>query len=285
MKFRNPLTNDQKVKVLNTIVYLTGIYTLVFHFSWLLLGLGLIAGWFLYLTGFHGSLHMYSSHRAFRPRNKFFKYLILFAGTMTGVGSNIMWAATHRKHHKYSDHEGDPHSPVCPSVGTPGLWHNIKLWFYYFPTYHINVRTVKDLTVDKEHKFFHNNYFKIHIVFVLMLALIDPVYIGYFWALPILYGYTGTNYIVVTCHLPKWREKIGYVNFPNERVDNSYNNKIAAILLPGEGNHENHHVNPGAIKNALAPGDIDLGWWWIKIIAEPKSINVNPGVWKQYYHG
>jgi fatty-acid desaturase len=67
-------------------------------------------------------------------------------------------------------------------------------------------------------------------------------------------------------------------------VDNSYNNKIAAILLPGEGNHENHHVNPGAIKNALAPGDIDLGWWWIKLISSAESRDISEKTWKQDYH-
>jgi len=193
-----------------------------------------------------------------------------------------MWAATHRKHHKFSDKPGDPHSPVEPAEGKVGWLHNFKLWFYYFPTYHINVRTVKDLTVDKEHKLFHKHYFKIHIAFVVLLALIDPIYIGYFWAIPILYGYTGTNYIVVTCHLPWWKERIGYTNF-KDQVDNSYNNKLMAILLPGEGNHENHHVNPGAIRNALSTRDIDLGWWWINIVALPDSLDTSESTWKQEY--
>ena len=53
-----------------------------------------------------------------------------------------------------------------------------------------------------------------------------------------------------------------------------------AVLVPGEGNHENHHVNPATAKNALVKGEWDLGWWFIQLIGK----NINTTQLKQTYH-
>src|SRR5260221_157917 len=62
-------------------------------------GLGIAMGFHRYFT--HGS---FKSTRAF-------KIALGVAGSMAIEGPILDWVSDHRRHHKYSDKEGDPHSP------------------------------------------------------------------------------------------------------------------------------------------------------------------------------
>jgi len=265
------ISSDTKVKTLQAIVWIVTAVTLIGFWDTKLFLLGLVAGWFLWLAGINGSLHKYSSHKCFTAKNKFTELTIHLFGTLCALGSNISWAATHRKHHQFSDLPDDPHSIHNHK---PGKWEAFKtgwkMYWYYFPTYHINPRTVKDLTVDPMHKWFHKNYYKVHLVYVLLLALINPVYVGYFWALPAFYVHTGISYITVTAHCIWFRKLFGgYRNF--DIVDKTFNWLPAAIFFPGEGNHNNHHAHPGNPSNRMGPWDVDLGYWYLKLIGNIKK--------------
>jgi fatty-acid desaturase len=256
------ISSDTKVKLLQGAIYALLVVTLVFNWNTIFFLIGLGLGWFFWLAGITGSLHKYSSHKCFTAKNKLAEVFILFMGTIVGLGSNISWAATHRKHHQFSDHEGDPHSI---HTGSGGFWRAVKIYWFYFPTYPINPRTVKDLTNDPMHRWFHKHYYKIIIGYVLFLYLIGGVTaIGYLWALPVFYVHTGISYITVLAHNRTLYKVIGYRNFNIK--DYTFNWSIASILLPGEGNHNNHHALPGAAQNAFTTKDIDLGMWYLKAI-------------------
>ena len=62
-------------------------------------GAGISMGYHRYFT--HGSF------KAVRP----FKIALGIAGSLAIEGPVMTWVADHRRHHKYSDREGDPHSP------------------------------------------------------------------------------------------------------------------------------------------------------------------------------
>lgn len=259
------LSTDTRVKLLQATVYIGFLYTLIFQFDlhWLLPSL--VFSWLIFLLGASLGLHKYSSHRAFETKNNFYKVVMLFASTVLCLGSNISWASTHRKHHQYSDRSEDPHSPNV----NPSLWRSIKLWFYYFPTYHVSPSIVKDLTVDPIHKFFHRNYFKINIIYVVVLALIDIRLACYFYFVPVIYTFTAISYITVLAHNP-WLSKFGYKNIDSR--DLSFNSRVASIFVPGDGNHNNHHGRPGMASNKIADRDWDLGFWLVKLIGRlPKT--------------
>ena len=71
----------------------------------------------LYLVVGHGvtiGFHRLFTHRSFvaaRP----LKIALAIAGSMSFQGSLIGWVAEHRRHHMYTDRDGDPHSPVRPA--------------------------------------------------------------------------------------------------------------------------------------------------------------------------
>lgn len=261
------LSSDTKVKILQATVYAVFLVTLVFYWNTSLFLIGLALGWFFWLSGITGSLHKYSSHRCFTARNKLAEVFILFMGTIVSLGSNLSWAATHRKHHQHSDQEGDPHSI---HTGDGSFWRAVKIYFYYFPTYLINPRTIKDLTNDPMHRWFHKHYYKVIAGYVGLLYILGGfTAVGYFWALPVFYVHTGISYITVFAHNRTLYRYIGYRNY--EIKDYTFNWWLASLLFPGEGNHNNHHALPGAAQNAFKPKDIDLAMWYLKLIGHVRN--------------
>ena len=68
--------------------------------------------------GYHRCL-THGSFKTYRP----VRWLFAFLGGLSGEGSALTWVANHRKHHHFSDKEGDPHSP------RDGGWWSHMLWF------------------------------------------------------------------------------------------------------------------------------------------------------------
>ena len=255
------ITLDTKVKLLQAFAYIGFLYTLAFEFDLVyFLTSFFLLGWLMTLIGISCGLHKYSAHKNFETKNQALKIIMLTVATIMSLGSSIAWSCTHRKHHQTSDHEDDPHSP---NTNGGGLWRSIKLWFYYFPTYHISPRIVKDLSVDPIHKFFHKHYFKIVLGYVLVLALIDIRLACYLYFVPVIYGFQATSYITVLAH-NRWLGQFGYRHFNTS--DYSFNSKVAAIFCPCDGNHNNHHAEAGAATNSFKSGDWDTGYWFIRLI-------------------
>ena len=67
---------------------------------------------FYYVTGLGVSmgLHRYFTHGSFKAVRGL-KIALAIAGSLAIEKPVITWVADHRRHHKYSDKDGDPHSP------------------------------------------------------------------------------------------------------------------------------------------------------------------------------
>jgi stearoyl-CoA desaturase (Delta-9 desaturase) len=57
--------------------------------------------------------HRMFTHRSFKA-GRILKVVLGVAGSMAVQGSLTAWVANHRRHHVFSDQEGDPHSPNVP---------------------------------------------------------------------------------------------------------------------------------------------------------------------------
>jgi len=64
------------------------------------------------------------THRAFES-SRTFRAIAAAMGSMAVQGSVITWVADHRKHHAFTDHEGDPHSP---HLSGPGFWGGVRVF-------------------------------------------------------------------------------------------------------------------------------------------------------------
>jgi stearoyl-CoA desaturase (delta-9 desaturase) len=106
------------------------------------------------LTGFGVTVgfHRHLTHRAFKTTRPIHAALAVL-GSAAIEGPVISWVADHRKHHAYSDHEGDPHSPhVDHGVGwrgaLRGLWHAHVGWLFLHTQRGRKDRYAPDLLAD-----------------------------------------------------------------------------------------------------------------------------------------
>ncbi len=80
--------------------------------------------------GFHRML----THRSFEAK-PWVRATFAILGSMSVQGAVIHWVADHRKHHTFTDEEGDPHSPHTHSGEgvrgvLTGLWHSHMGWLF-----------------------------------------------------------------------------------------------------------------------------------------------------------
>src|SRR6202789_4190516 len=98
-----------------------GAVAALFFFTWQ----ALIAAVALYvlaiIVGIGMCYHRLLTHRGYKVP-KWLEYAVTIFATLALEGGPIFWVATHRIHHKYSDQEGDPHSPV------DGTWWSHMGW-------------------------------------------------------------------------------------------------------------------------------------------------------------
>src|SRR6476659_10730234 len=90
----------------------------------------------MYAVSGHGitvGFHRYFTHGSFRA-NRGLKNALAVAGSFAIEGPVIRWVADHRRHHAFSDREGDPHSPwrygdTVPAL-TKGLFFAHTMWLF-----------------------------------------------------------------------------------------------------------------------------------------------------------
>ncbi|MBG0826304.1 fatty acid desaturase [Planomonospora sp. ID67723] len=225
---------------------------------YLVSGLGVTVGFHRYFT--HGSF------KAKRP----LKLALGIAGSISLEMSVLDWVATHRKHHKFSDKEGDPHSPW--RFG-PGFWSMAKglLWAHMgwlFETTRANREKyapdlVKDPDIIKLHKWFPTLAITSLVAPALLGGLLTwswwGMLTGFFWGTVIRIGllHHVTWSINSICHV------FGEEAF--ESRDKSRNVWWLAIPSFGESWHNLHHSDPTCARHGALKGQIDLSAGLIRI--------------------
>lgn len=205
-------------------------------------------------AGYH-RLFSHYSYSTSRP----IKLFILWCGLISGQGSPYWWAALHRGyHHKHSDTDKDPHSPIH------GFWHSYILWVLKIKEQDISTRYIVDLLRDKDLLYVHKNYLRLLILSHCLIGLIDPYLWLFFMGLPAFL--TLHSYCIQTSlqHIGK----IGYKNFSTN--DNSTNNLILFPIVLGDSWHNNHHADPGNPNFGKHWWEIDTTYLIIKLLRSNK---------------
>ena len=219
--------SSKKVFIVQTVVTLLTIIGIPF-FEWgwpevfaIFIGHLLYGG-----IGISMTYHRYYSHKSFEFKYNWIKQLAQFFGIVSGRGSPIGWVYVHREHHAYSDTEKDPHDPA-----TKG-W---RIFFHNMIDYggKVNKKWIRELFNREQLNI--NKYYMLYIyAYVLALLLISPWALYFFYIVPLTVSAWSLNSFVYFSH------SYGTRNHDNAR-DNSRNNWPIAILLFGEGWHNNHH--------------------------------------------
>src|SRR5579871_1037313 len=110
-----PMTRAQQITV-GVFVFtpmLALLAAIPFFWGW---GLGwhdiVIAAVFYWISGLGITVgyHRHFTHSSFKAKTPL-RVAMAIAGSMAMEGPVVTWVADHRRHHKYSDKDGDPHSP------------------------------------------------------------------------------------------------------------------------------------------------------------------------------
>ncbi len=219
------------VQFVGFVQILTGLVTIAaLMFAHVGLGWWLFAifGYFVYgCIGLSIGFHRYYAHRSFvAPR--WAQIMFTLAGALGCSGSPASWAVMHRQHHKYSDHEGDPHSPKLRGLGVM-LIHN------YAPK-NRRWEMRREFRRDPLQFWVHRNYVFLVVGFAGALLAIDWRLFVFGWAIPVAIKLWISGLTIYITH------RFGYTNFSSE--DDSRNVWWLGYLAWGEGWHNNHHAKP-----------------------------------------
>ena len=233
-----------------------------FYFTWVGLATFFVLHWLSGSIGICLGYHRYLSHKSLKLASPA-RFFTLFCGALSGEGSPLFWAATHRLHHQRADHEGDPHSP------THGPWWSHMFWLFAARSKRerelLMERYVPDLVNDPMMKFFEIIYFPLQIVVGVALYFIgEATGVGglslMLWGLcaRVVAMYHSTWFVNSATHI--W----GYRNY--ECRDLSRNLWWVAVLAYGEGWHNNHHAHPSVAPAGHKWWELDPTWWAIKAL-------------------
>jgi stearoyl-CoA desaturase (delta-9 desaturase) len=229
-------------------------------------GLGITVGYHRYFT--HGSF------KANRP----LKIAMAIAGSMAIEGPVIRWVADHRRHHAFSDKDGDPHSPWRYGETLPALMKGLGFAHigWMFDVEQTNrEKFTPDLMADPDLVWIDRFFPAWAAISMLAPALLGGL-ITLSWTGALTAFFWASLVRVCLLHHVTWSinsvcHAIGRRPF-NAR-DKSANFWPLAILSFGESWHNMHHADPTAARHGVLPGQLDIsarlirwfqafGWAW-----------------------
>jgi stearoyl-CoA desaturase (delta-9 desaturase) len=219
-------------------------------------------------VGFHRHL----THRSFKAK-KPVRAVLAACGSIAIEGPVISWVADHRKHHAFSDQEGDPHSPHVGHgsgwIGAiRGLLHAHVGWLFIHTQRGKRDRYAPDLIADPTISFIDRTF-----LWWALGGLVLPFALGYLIGGTLMTGLTGllwgggvrmlvvhhvTYSINSLCHF------FGRRDF--ETGDESRNLAWLSIFTFGESWHNNHHAFPTSARHGLRRWQIDPSWIVIRAL-------------------
>ncbi|WP_431962877.1 acyl-CoA desaturase [Actinacidiphila sp. bgisy160] len=228
--------------------------------SWL--DLGLMVG--MYFLGCHGitiGFHRHFTHGSFKA-NRPLKIALAVAGSMAVEGPIVRWVADHRRHHKFSDAEGDPHSPWRYGETVPallkGLWWAHMGWMFdeeQTPQHKYAPDLIKDPAIRRISRDFW--------LWTAISLLLPPLIGGLAtmsWTGAATAFFWGSLVRVALLHHVTWSinsicHAVGKRPFRSR--DKSGNVWWLAVLSCGESWHNLHHADPTSARHGVLRGQID----------------------------
>ena len=200
-------------------------------------------------------LHRTLAHRALslrRPVAEVFRFLIWIS---TGIRPR-QWVAVHRKHHAFTDVEGDPHSPVL--LGWMRVQRlNVALYRREAANPDTIARYARDVPHTRADRWFYDRALVGLGIGVASLVVLFGPLAGLLAAFVHVNVYLGSSAAV---------NAIGH-HFGRRPYPNGAGNlQWLAFITAGEGLHNNHHAAPTSARLSHRWFEIDPGWWVIKVL-------------------
>ena len=213
--------------------------------------------------------HRYFTHRGFEARTPV-RVGLAVLGCMTMQGPITQWVTDHRKHHALSDKPGDPHSPHVGhgdgfAGAVRGFVHAHVGWMFSNLGMEQGREYGRDLYDDRLIRAVDRLYL-VWVVLTVGLPSAVGYAVGGTWQAGLeglvwgglirIAAYQHATFSVNSiCHM------FGRKDYRSR--DEARNNWLVALLVFGEGWHNNHHAFPVSARHGLGRWQIDPSWWVI----------------------
>ncbi len=225
-----------------------------------------IAGFWYVLSGLGITVgyHRYFTHGSFKAK-RWLRVGLAAAGSLAVQGEIIQWVADHRRHHAFSDLEGDPHSPwrfgATVRGLTKGLFHAHMGWLFNRELSN-RKRFAPDLLADRDIN-------RVDRLFPLLVAVsvLGPALMGglltWSWQGALTAFFWGGLVRIALLHHVTWSinsvcHVYGERPFAMRQGDRAANFWPLAILSFGESWHNLHHADPTSARHGVLPGQVDI---------------------------
>jgi stearoyl-CoA desaturase (delta-9 desaturase) len=230
-------------------------------------GLGwhdIVLAFAFYAISGHGitiGFHRYFTHGAFKAKRSL-RVALAVAGSLALQGPVIRWVADHRRHHAFSDKDGDPHSPwgygTGPVALIKGMWHAHMGWLFD-PEQTNQQRFAPDLLADRDIRVVNKLFGPLTAV-----TLLGPALIGGLWSMSFAGAATALFWAgfvrVALLHHVTWSvnsicHTVGKRPFRSR--DQSRNVWWLSVPSMGESWHNLHHADPTCARHGVDRGQLD----------------------------
>jgi stearoyl-CoA desaturase (Delta-9 desaturase) len=215
------------------------------------------------ITG-HGitiGFHRYFTHGSFKAKRAM-RIALAVAGSAAIEGPVIRWVADHRRHHAFSDKEGDPHSPWRYGDNFRGLMKGMfhaHMGWLFDEEQTSQQRFAPDLLEDSDIKTVHRLFPLIVFVSLGLPALAGGL-ITMSWYGAFTAFFWGSLVRVCVLHHTTWSiNSVCHVvgERPFKSRDRSTNFWPLALISMGESWHNMHHADPTSARHGVLRGQVD----------------------------
>jgi stearoyl-CoA desaturase (delta-9 desaturase) len=217
-----------------------------------------------YAVAAHGitiGFHRAFTHGSFKP-NRPLKIALAIAGSLAIEGPVTRWVADHRKHHAFSDAEGDPHSPWRYGESTWGLTKGFLYshtgWLFDVEQSPIS-KYAPDLAKDRDLRWV-SRLFPLWVAVSLLLPAVLGGLLTWSWAGALTAFFWASLVRVALVHHVTWSiNSVCHVwgRRPFKTRDRAGNVAWLALLAGGESWHNLHHSDPTAARHGVFKGQLD----------------------------
>jgi stearoyl-CoA desaturase (delta-9 desaturase) len=218
---------------------------------------------FFVMTGLSITLgyHRLFSHLTFKAKWPVRLFTLLF-GAAAFENSVLCWAADHRRHHKFVDHDDDPYNI------SKGFFHAHIGWMLFQSQPQTSFEGVKDLQQDRLVAWQHRHY----IAIALLVGFGLPTLLGWLWG-----GWTsalgallisGVTRVVFVNHMTFLINSYSHT-WGRQPYSSRFTARDSALLAWfsfGEGYHNFHHEFPHDYRNGVKPWQFDPTKWSIWLL-------------------
>jgi stearoyl-CoA desaturase (delta-9 desaturase) len=209
---------------------------------------------------------------------RWLRIVLTIAGSTAIEGSPTQWVADHRRHHAFSDKEGDPHSPwlfgTSPIAVAKGFWHAHMGWLFNRDLSNPR-RFVPDLLADPTMVRVSRLFWLWTGIFLVLPGVIGGLVTWSWWGAMTALFWAGLVRVSLLHHVTWAVNSVCHMigNRPFASRDKAANFWPMAILSAGESWHNLHHADPTSARHGALRGQIDisarviwlfekLGWAW-----------------------